>query len=28
VDMLPSVPAVAKTNLAPVADDSFWSPYN
>jgi len=28
VDRLPSVPAVAKTNLAPVADDSFWSPYN
>ena len=28
VDQLPHVPAVAKTNLAPVADDSFWSPYN
>ena len=28
VDQLPSVPAVAKTNLAPVADDAFWSPYN
>jgi len=28
VDRLPSVPAVAKANLAPVADDSFWSPYN
>jgi prepilin-type N-terminal cleavage/methylation domain-containing protein len=28
VDVLPHVPATAKTNLAPVADDSFWSPYN
>ena len=28
VDQLPQVPATAKTNLAPVADDSFWSPYN
>jgi prepilin-type N-terminal cleavage/methylation domain-containing protein len=28
VDQLPHVPATAKTNLAPVADDSFWSPYN
>jgi len=28
VDQLPGVPAVAKTNLAPVADDAFWSPYN
>ena len=28
VDVLPQVPAVAKTNLAPVADDAFWSPYN
>jgi prepilin-type N-terminal cleavage/methylation domain-containing protein len=28
VDQLPTVPATAKTNLAPVADDSFWSPYN
>ena len=28
VDMLPQVPATAKTNLAPVADDNFWSPYN
>jgi prepilin-type N-terminal cleavage/methylation domain-containing protein len=28
VDQLPHVPSSAKTNLAPVADDSFWSPYN
>jgi type II secretory pathway pseudopilin PulG len=28
VDSLPHVPSTAKTNLAPVADDSFWSPYN
>jgi prepilin-type N-terminal cleavage/methylation domain-containing protein len=28
VDVLPQVPAVAKANLAPVADDAFWSPYN
>jgi len=28
VDRLPTVPAVAKANLAPVADDTFWSPYN
>ena len=28
VDQLPQVPATAKTNLAPVADASFWSPYN
>jgi prepilin-type N-terminal cleavage/methylation domain-containing protein len=28
VDSLPHVPPVAKVNLAPVADDAFWSPYN
>lgn len=28
VDQLPHVPSVAKANLAPVADDAFWSPYN
>ena len=28
VDSLPHVPSIAKTNLAPVADDAFWSPYN
>src|ERR1041385_7204753 len=28
VDSLPHVPSTAKTNLAPVADDAFWSPYN
>jgi prepilin-type N-terminal cleavage/methylation domain-containing protein len=28
VDQLPAVPAQAKADLAPVADNSFWSPYN
>jgi prepilin-type N-terminal cleavage/methylation domain-containing protein len=28
VDQLPSVPAQAKIDLAPVADNNFWSPYN
>ena len=28
VDLLPQVPAVARANLAPVADTAFWSPYN
>lgn len=28
VDQLPAVPAATKTNLAPVTDNTFWSPYN
>ena len=28
VDQLPAVPAQAKADLAPVADNNFWSPYN
>ncbi len=28
VDLLPAVPAQAKIDLAPVADNNFWSPYN
>ncbi len=28
VDTLPKVPAVTKSNLSDVTDDSFWSPFN
>ena len=28
VDILPAVPPQAKLDLAPVADNVFWSPYN